>query len=314
MSYKKTVKAVKPFVFSNNSNFKLAVYNSWVKEGGKGICGRWYAKFYKSISYHLDMPSVCENKKTARLCFVEGTSLLFDTFPDYIFYEIIPIIWVCWPSFWVAMEKFLRKHNVRTAFFTSSQTADHFKSVFPTCNIFHLPEGIDTQIYKPGKPLRERSIDYLEYGRCSCIVDSAKLDDSINVVSSRNELNGLATREDLVNALADSKITIAMTRLDNQPEIAEGIDTLTQRYWECMLSGVILLGRAPLELINFIGYDPTVKIELDNVNMQIKYILSHIENFQDLVDRNRSVALQKGDWSGRIKTIMQQLTLGGYKI
>ena len=105
-----------------------------------------------------------------------------------------------------------------------------------------------------------------------------------------------------------------MTRLDNQPEIAEGIDTLTQRYWECMLSGVILLGRAPLELINFIGYDPTIKIELDNVNMQIKYILSHIENFQDLVDRNRSVALQKGNWSGRIKTIMQQLTLWGYKI
>ena len=90
------------------------------------------------------------------------------------------------------------------------------------------------------------------------------MDDSINVVSSRNELKGLATREDLVNALADSKITIAMTRLDNQPEIAEGIDTLTQRYWECMLSGVILLGRAPLELINFIGYDPTVKINLDN--------------------------------------------------
>jgi hypothetical protein len=262
----------------------------------------------------LDLPTIAHNKKESRLRFVEAACLRFDTFPDYLFYEIIPVIWDCWPSFWETIEKFFRKHNVKTAFFTSSQTAEHFKGVFPKCNIFHLPEGIDTQIYKPGKPLRERSIDYLEYGRCSCIVDSAKLDDSINVVSSRNELNGLATREDLVNALADSKITIAMTRLDNQPEIAEGIDTLTQRYWECMLSGVILLGRAPLELINFIGYDPTVKIELDNVNMQIKYILSHIENFQDLVDRNRSVALQKGDWSGRIKTIMQQLTLGGYKI
>ena len=309
----KKIYAVKPFVYPNNSNFKLAVFNSWVNEGGKCIDERWYRKYYKRISYHLSLPTFCE-KKNARLCFVEGASLLFDTFPDYVFHEIIPMIWDCWPRYWDTMEKFFRKHNVKTAFFTSSQTADHFKSVFPTCNIFHMPEGIDTQIYKPGKPLRERSIDYLEYGRCSCIVDSAKLDDSINVVSSRNELNGLATREDLVNALADSKITIAMTRLDNQPEIAEGIDTLTQRYWECMLSGVILLGRAPLELINFIGYDPTVKIELDNVNMQIKYILSHIENFQDLVDRNRSVALQKGDWSGRIKTIMQQLTLGGYKI
>lgn len=310
----KIVKAVRPYWYKMNSNFKVAPYLAWMESGGICIDSRPLEKFYEGLSYHLDLPTIAHNKKEARLRFVEAACLRFDTFPDYLFYEIIPVIWDCWPSFWETIEKFFRKHNVKTAFFTSSQTADHFKSVFPTCNIFHLPEGIDTQIYKPGKPLRERSIDYLEYGRCSCIVDSAKLDDSINVVSSRNELNGLATREDLVNALADSKITIAMTRLDNQPEIAEGIDTLTQRYWECMLSGVILLGRAPLELINFIGYDPTVKIELDNVNMQIKYILSHIENFQDLVDRNRSVALQKGNWSGRIKTIMQQLTLWGYKI
>ena len=310
----KIVKAVRPYWYKMNSNFKVAPYLAWMESGGICIDSRPLEKFYEGLSYHLDLPTIAHNKKEARLRFVEAACLRFDTFPDYLFYEIIPVIWDCWPSFWETIEKFFRKHNVKTAFFTSSQTADHFKSVFPTCNIFHLPEGIDTQIYKPGKPLRERSIDYLEYGRCSCIVDSAKLDDSINVVSSRNELNGLATREDLVNALADSKITIAMTRLDNQPEIAEGIDTLTQRYWECMLSGVILLGRAPLELINFIGYDPTIKIELDNVNMQIKYILSHIENFQDLVDRNRSVALQKGNWSGRIKTIMQQLTLWGYKI
>ena len=310
----KKISAVKPYVYPNNSNFKLAVYNSWVNEGGKGLGERWYRRFYHSISYHLDLPSVCENKKRARLCFVEGASLLFDTFPDSLFYEIILVIWDCWPRYWETIEKFFRKHNVRMAFFTSSQTAEHFKSVFPECNIFHLPEGIDSKIYKQGKPLRERSIDYLEYGRCSSIVDSSKLDGSINVLSSRNERNGLATREDLVNALADSKITIAMTRLDNQPEVAEGIDTLTQRYWECMLSGVILLGRAPQELIDFIGYDPTLKIDLDNVNQQIRDILSHIEDYQELVDQNRTVALQKGDWSGRIKTIMQQLQLLGYKI
>ena len=310
----KIVKAVRPYWYKMNSNFKVAPYLAWMESGGICIDSRPLEKFYEGLSYHLDLPTIAHNKKEARLRFVEAACLRFDTFPDYLFYEIIPVIWDCWPSFWETIEKFFRKHNVKTAFFTSSQTADHFKSVFPTCNIFHMPEGIDTQIYKPGKPLRERSIDYLEYGRCSCIVDSAKLDDSINVVSSRNELNGLATREDLVNALADSKITIAMTRLDNQPEIAKGIDTLTQRYWECMLSGVILLGRAPLELIDFIGYDPTVKIDLNNVDFQILEILNHIEDYQDLVDRNRTVALQKGDWSDRIKTIMQQLTLLEYKI
>lgn len=311
---RKNVKAVRPYWYEMNSNFKVAPYMIWKELGGLCIDSRPLEKYYEGLSYHLDFPTIAYDKKEARLRFVEAACLRFDTFPDYLFYEIIPVIWDCWPRYWKTLEKFLKKHKVRTAFFTSSQTAEHFKSVFPECNIFHLPEGIDSQIYKHGKPLRERSIDYLEYGRCSRIVDSSKLDGSINVLSSRNERNGLATREDLVNALADSKITIAMTRLDNQPEIAEGIDTLTQRYWECMLSGIILLGRAPQELIDFIGYDPTVKIDLDNVNLQIRDILCHIEDYQDLVDRNRTIALQKGDWADRINTIMQQLTLLGYKI
>jgi glycosyltransferase involved in cell wall biosynthesis len=314
MIHKKQIQAVQPFIYPNNSNFKLAVYNSWVKEGGGGIGGRWYAKYYKSISYHLDVPSVCENKKSARLCFVEGASLLFDAFPDYMFYEIIPVIWDCWPRYWATMEKFFRKHNIRIAFFTSSQTASHFKYLFPDKNIFHIQEAIDTELYIDEIKLKNRDIDFLQFGRCSTIIDIDSLSKDINVLSSRNENEAIKTRQDLIKALSNSKITIALTRQDNQPEIAEGIDTLTQRYWECMLSGVILLGRAPQELIDFIGYDPTVKINLDNVNLQIKYILSHIEDYQDLVDRNRTVALQKGDWSDRIKTIMQQLMLLGYKI
>lgn len=310
---RKKVVAVRPFDL-HDSNFKIPIYEEFVKAGGKGIESRPLEKYYRSLAFHIDLPTLWQKEGEARLRFVEGASIRFDTFPDYITYEVIPMFWDCWPRFWKATERFFLKHKVRTAFFTSSQTAEHFKTIFPRCNIIYLPEGIDTCIYKQGKPLRERSIDYLEYGRCCSIVDSAKLDNSINVLSSRNERNGLATREDLVNALADSKITIAMTRLDNQPEIAQGIDTLTQRYWECMLSGVILLGRAPQELIDFVGYDPSVKIDLDNVNMQIRDILCHIEDYQNLVSRNRSVALQKGDWKDRIKTVMQQLTLLEYKI
>ena len=45
----KKIYAVKPFVYPNNSNFKLAVFNSWVNEGGKCIDERWYRKYYKRI-------------------------------------------------------------------------------------------------------------------------------------------------------------------------------------------------------------------------------------------------------------------------
>lgn len=311
---KKIIRAKKPYIYINNSNFKLAPWEECVKAGFLSTGNRPLEKYYESLSYHLHLPTLHANKKEARLCFCEGGSFRFDTFPDYLFYEIIPFIWDCWPRFWNSMELFFKKHNVRMAFFTSSQTAEHFMSVFPECKIFHMPEGIDSQIYKPGKPLRERSIDYLEYGRCSSIVDSAKLDDSINVVSSRNECNGLATREDLVNALADSKITIAMTRLDNQPEIADGIDTLTQRYWENMLSRNVMIGRAPQELIDLIGYNPVVDIDLTNPIGQIKSIIDNIEDYQELVDKNWKSAIENADWTFRINKMFSLLEDCGYEV
>lgn len=309
----KNIKAKKPYIYANNSNFKLAVWEEWVKAGGKSTGCRPFEKYYESLSYHLDLPTLWQDKKEARLCFCEGASLRFDTFPDYLTHEIIPMLWDCWPGYWDATEKWFRKHNVKTAIFTSSQTAEHFRSVFPKMNIIHCPEAIDAKKYKAGKPLKDRSIDYLEFGRCSRVIDLSKLDPSIKVLSSKNEQSTLATREQLIDALADSKITIALTRQDNQPHIAQGIDTLTQRYWECMLSGIVIIGRAPQELIDLIGYNPVVNSpspsqrgDVDYLSF-IKDILSHIEDYQELVDKNRKTALKMGDWKERMDSLSRRL-------
>lgn len=311
---RKSFHVKKPYIYPNNSNFKYSVWEEFVKERIPSTKNRPLEKYYESLSYHLDLPTLYTNKKEARLCFCEGASLQFDTFPDYLFYEIIPMFWDCWPSFWSHTEKFFLKHNVKTAIFTSSQTADHFREVFPEMNIIHCPEAIDTEKYKAGKPLNERKIDYLEFGRCSQVIDSTKLDSSIKVLSSKNEQGALATREQLIDALADSKITITLTRQDNQPEIAQGIDTLTQRYWECMLSGVVIVGRAPKELIDLIGYNPVIPLDEQNPSNQLIDILGHIEEYQELVVRNREVALRMGDWKGRVKLIREWLENVGYEV
>lgn len=310
----KIVKAVKPFIYENNSNFKLAVYQKWEECGGIVVSLRPLEKYYERLSYHLDLPTLWQSSNEARLRFVEGASLRFDTFPDYLGYEVIPLVWDCWPRYVNNMARWFEKHHVRTAFFTSSQTAEKMKELCPKVHIYHLPEAIETELYHAGKPLSERSIDYLEFGRCSRILDSTQFDKSINVLSSRNERTGLKTRAQLADALADSKITLALTRLDNQPELAEGVDTLTQRYWECMLSGVVILGRAPQELIDIIGYDPVVHLDKDNANDQILGILEHIEDYQELVDRNRQRALEHGDWKVRIEWMMGVMKKQGYEV
>ena len=308
----KIIKAVKPFIYKNNSNFKLAVYNEWVKQGGQVVSNRKFEKYYESLAYHIDLPALYLSKKEARLRFVEGASLRFDTFPDYLSYEIIPVIWDCWPKQFDAMAAWFKKHKVRTAIFTSSQTADKMRNVYPDMNILTITEGIETNLYHQGKDLKDRSVDYLEYGRCSKAIDSSTFDNQISVLSSRNEFGKLKTREQLIVALADSKITIALPRSINQPEIAGDIETLTQRYWECMLSRIVMVGKAPKELVDLIGYNPVVDMDFLGPNSQILEILDHIEDYQELVDKNRQTALEKGDWSLRIRDIMSWLTSLGY--
>lgn len=309
----KRVVAVRPFDL-HDSNFKIPIYEEYVKAGGKGIGYRPMEKYYRSLAFHIDLPTLWQNRNEVRLRFVEGASLRFDTFPDYITHEVIPMFWDCWPQYWKTTELFFKKHKIRTAFFTSSQTAEHFRQVFPKMNIFYVPEGIVASNYHAGNPLKDRTIDYLEYGRCSRVIDSTKLDKSINVLSSRTDYDKLIGKDRLSDALADSKIVVALTRNDNQPEIAEGIDTLTQRYWECMLSGVVLLGRAPQELIDIIGYDPTVHLDLGNYKSQIKDIIANIDDYQSLVDKNREYALKFADWSFRAEVIKKHLTDIGYSI
>lgn len=320
----KKIVAVRPYIYRNNSNFKLPLYDNWVKLGGHGTGKRSIEIYYMSLSYHLDLPTLWQCNDEARLRFVEGAGVRFETFPDYLTHEVIPVIWDCWPSYWPTMEAWFRKHKVRTAFFTSSETAQHFREVIPNTNIYHLPEAIETELYKEGKSLKERDVDFLKFGRVCNTIDTRLLNNQLKIIESRNEYGFLHTRQDLINALADSKVTIAMPRCDNQPEIAHGIETLTQRFWECMLSRIVMLGRAPRELIDIIGYDPCVniwnstrlgngKFSTDGMAKQIEEIITHIEEYQPLVDRNRKAALQHGDWSMRAETLKLHLKGLGYE-
>ena len=310
----KTVKAVKPYIYKNNSNFKLAVYNAWRETGGMTVAERPYEKLYHSLSYHLDLPTLFQNKRCARLRFVEAANIMFDTFPDYLTYEIIPLIWDCWPRYHDTVAKWLKSHKVKTAFFTSSQTAEIMRELCPEINIFHLPEAIETDRYKAGKELSERNHDYLEFGRCCDYVNPRSNENDIKILSSSGEKGILKTRELLIDALADSKITLCIPRSVNQPEIAQGIETLTQRYWECMLSRIVIIGKAPQELVELIGYNPVVDLDKENFAEQVKDILAHIDEYQTLVDRNRKTALELGDWKMRASVIKETLSNLNYSI
>jgi hypothetical protein len=224
------------------------------------------------------------------------------------------MIWDCWPCYFEKVCAWFEKYRVKTAIFTSSQTAEQMRERFPEMNIMYCPEGIDVSCYREGRVLKERTIDLLEFGRSNDKVLKASFPDSVDHVCTKVNGKFIFSNEQLYSAMQDAKVTIALPRSMTQPEIAGDIETLTQRYWECMLSRMVMVGHAPKELIDLIGYNPVIEMDYDNPVKQITDILTHIEDYQELVDKNREYALKYGDWTLRMKEVMRFLEGCGYKV
>ena len=184
-------------------------------------------------------------------------------------------------------------------------------------NVIWCPEAVDDSVYQNGKLLKDRNIDLLEFGRSNDKVFKADQMEAVIDNTSRNlnhvctKQNGkfIYTNEQLYEAMGNAKVTIALPRSITQPEIAGDIETLTQRYWECMFSRVVMVGHAPQELVDFIGYNPVVELR-DDISAEdlIADVLEHIDDYQSLVDRNRETAERLGSWMVRMKWLMGELT------
>lgn len=310
----KIVKAIPPYIYKGASNFKYYPCEAWEKIGGKVSRNFYPPQFLHSLIYRITLPSIFKNKREARLRFVSGYSIQFDTFPDYAFYEVIPLIWDCWPKQVESVAAFFRKHQVKTAIFTSSQTADVFRDLFPKMNIQTITEGIKIDLYSPGKVLSDRKIDILEIGRKDGNFFKTPLPEGINHIKTGNFARTFQSDEEFRAALADTKVTVTVPRCDVNPETAGNIETLTQRYWECMLSRIVMVGRAPKEFINLIGYNPVIDWDGNDASPLVSDILGNIGKYQDLVNRNYETAKEMASWEMRMKDIMIYLKNKGYSV
>lgn len=308
----KTVKAVAPY--SHGINFKMQVYDAWVKAGGQTMRSHYPWRIFHRFAFDYELSTIRKSKDIAQLRFVEPVSINFDTFPDYACHEIIPFIWDCWPGYFEKTCKWFKRHEVRTAIFTSSQTAERMHERFPEMNILWCPEGIDTSLYSEGKELKNREIDILEFGRSNRKVFMAELPSSIKHVCTMQDGKYIFTNEELRQSMGNAKVTITLPRSITQPDVAGDIETLTQRYWECMLTRMVMVGHAPKELVDFIGYNPVIEIDTEDPNGQIDDILQHLADYRDLTNKNREVALQKGGWTVRMQGVMDLLKENGYRI
>ena len=316
----KTVKAVAPYIYEGGINFKHKPYEAWVKLGGQVASAHYPPRWLHGLAFRCELPtwggSIVQKFKKfnreARLRFVQPWTIEFDTFPDYALYEVIPFFWDVWPENFEKTFAWLKRHNTKTAIFTSSQVAEMVRARFPEMNVLAVTEGIDVETYSEGKLLKDREIDFLEYGREIDHIVKYSIADKIRYVRGKKEGKPIFSQQELIENLANSKVVAAYTKKWTNPEQAGDIDTLTQRYWECMLSGCIMIGHVPQELVDLIGYNPVIEIDRENPDGQLQDILSNIADYQNLADRNRDSAIKYGDWKYSMQKVMNFLQDKGY--
>lgn len=270
-------------------------------------------------------PSLIKRKQ-ALLVTANGGTLLENVFPYYFNYEIIPMLWDVWPSKWPVLYKDLKLFDCKVVFVTVRAVAEKINKELPI-KAYWVPEGIDVCVYNKGSNLEDRTNTVLELGRqkkdyhivLQKLNNSGKL---VNYSASKTLPNGMLdvdnllfkTNEEMIRCLPTYKIMICFPQTDTNPERAGDVETLTQRYWEAMLCRCVLVGRAPQELIDFIGYNPVIDVDWRNPELQIMGILDDVSSYQPLVDKNYEIATRKASWDNRIQLIKKCLLVSEYTI
>lgn len=276
-----------------------------------GFCLHWDFKLPWSLKLGIGKVGLCRRGIARRKMLVlSGGRPEYFAWPWCYFFEIVPVVWDCWPKYWPFLLRFVRKMKTRTIFVTSSQVVQYLKENVPGIDAVWLPEGIDADLYPMGGMLIDRKIDILELGRVMRTVHNAIESHDFKRPIKHLYSNGKALlfpdAETLSLGMRDAKIAICYPRCDTHPEMAGNVETLTQRYWEFMLSGALIVGRAPRELVEFCGYNPVVELK-ENPADKVDNILEHIEDYQGLVDRNRLFAEEHASWDARMPLIQEHL-------
>ena len=238
-----------------------------------------------------------------------GNSCLDDAFPYCFTYHIVPYLWDCWPGCWERIGQMARRLHIRSCFISSSMVAKAMNEQALGTEFQYLPEGICMNLYTKGNQLINREIDVLELGRQHPVIHNKLIAiDGIKHLYNKNGQFVFLSFSSLAKGLSQAKIVICYPRCDTHPEMAGNVETLTQRYWECMLSRCVMVGKCPFELVDLIGYNPVITIQDETQCADlILDILNHISMYQSLVDRNYETALRFGSWSLRAKQFMEQV-------
>lgn len=224
---------------------------------------------------------------------------------------LAPLCWDVWEPMWNVWAKELARARPHVVFTTASQAATFLSEALPETNVFHCPEAARLSRYDGSVPLRSRAIGVLELGRRyedlhTAITPSLQERGVTHLYRATDGSLIFPDQLTLARGLSQSAISICFPSSITHPERSGRVETLTHRYLESIASGCIVLGHAPIELIQLLGYSPVVEVDWTDPSGQILDILDNLDDWNDHTEEARLRLQSVGDWRSRIG-LMKQL-------
>lgn len=214
-----------------------------------------------------------------------------------------------WPQDYKKIIDFITEFKIDYLFVTSSQSAKYLAKELSNMNVFWIPEGINPYEYKH-LSIENKTIDILALGR--------KYDyyheQIVNYCETKNlkylfeKIKGelvFPTRQGFIEGLASSKISICVPSNITHPQRSGDVETMTIRYLQSMVSKCLILGHAPLELIELFGYNPVIEINKESPVEQLEHILKNYSDYTSLIEKNYQMVFLKHTWELRWEKIKQ---------
>ena len=208
---------------------------------------------------------------------------------------------------------FVRDFGIDYVFVSSSQAAERLNRLLGQSKFYWIPEGINPSEYKYVS-FEKKDIDVLALGR--------RYDDYHHAIVSFMEKNHYVylyekekgniifpTRDEFIDGLARTKISICVPSNITHPDRAGDIETMTIRYLQSMISKCLIVGRAPKEMIELFGYNPVIEIDETRLSEQLNDILKNYADYVSLIEKNYRQVIQHHTWKNRWQQIKDIYTL-----
>ena len=231
--------------------------------------------------------------------------------------SVVPYCWDVWEPEWESWAEALRPFRPAAVFVTARHSTEFLAHALPDSRVIHLPEATRLSRYCFDRPLAARNTGVLELGRRyekwhEAVSEVLKQrSDRRHLYETRSGQVVFPDEQSMQRGLADSMISVCFPSSRTHPQRSGCVETMTQRYLESIASGCLIIGHAPAELVDLLGFNPVVEVDWSAPGEQLLDILTAPERWQPWVEQSRQRAVQVGDWSVRVRALRAELAAMG---